>query len=42
MAPMLEVDSKPQPIKKQRWEDEFLEFLRKDKEGTIQPHEDAQ
>lgn len=42
VAPTLKIYSESQPIKKPRWEDDFLEFSRKDREGTIQPYDDAQ
>ena len=41
MAPTSKVAMGSQPTKRARWEEDFLGFSRKDKEGTMQPHEDT-
>lgn len=41
MAPTSKVEMGSQLAKRARWEEDFLGFSRKDKEGTMQPHEDT-
>lgn len=41
VVPTSEVEMGSQPAKRARWEEDFLGFSRKDKEGTMQPHEDT-
>lgn len=41
MAPTSEMEMGPSPAKRARWEEDFLGFSGRDKEGMMQPHEDS-
>lgn len=41
VVPTSEVEMGSQPAKRARYEEDFLGFSRRDKEGTMQPHDDA-